>query len=314
MTSNVRTIRVYDQKKKETLDVSIDMQFFFIEEDGEKRLLNQKVDPEYKLLLTNSDDSWDYGEKGLGVKGEIEIGNISNIFGAEQLVSEDAEVGIAFEWLSKSSSQRGIFPLEAKLNNGIDKNQIQFEYYFENRKLFGEVGLSLVLYLKNSGYLFQPGQARLPGSILGILEEWNIILDGSGSTFPIVFVDEPSSPLWYVDFNYTEPLIEPFDKEYIAIYLNKSHDSFESIKTPKTKIDKSLYVEFLASSLQLILQNLMNCPDWNDIQSGTNCEEGSIGEVIYYFKTTFKWDFDTPEKLAISLRRDLDARVKKGEI
>ncbi|MGP3739601.1 hypothetical protein ACTWKB_13250 [Bacillus sp. 4A_MP2] len=158
------------------------------------------------------------------------------------------------------------------------------------------------------------GQSQLPGTILGKLVEWAIILDGSGSTFPIVLVNEPDKPLWYVDFNYTEPLVEPFDKEYIAIYLNKAHVAFPSIQNPKTKLDQTLYVEFLASALQLILQNLMECPDWYDIQDGRNCEEGSIGQVMHYFKTTLNWDFDTPEKLAMSLRKDLETRVKTGEM
>ncbi|MBM6618661.1 hypothetical protein [Bacillus suaedaesalsae] len=129
-----------------------------------------------------------------------------------------------------------------------------------------------------------------------------------------MIVNEPNKPLWYVDFNYSEPLVEPFDKEYIAIYLNKAHIAFPSVQKPKTKIDQALYIEFLSSALQLVLQNLMECPDWQDIQDGRNCEEGSIGEVMYYFKTTFGWDFDTPEKLAISLRKDLEKRIKLGEM
>ena len=149
---------------------------------------------------------------------------------------------------------------------------------------------------------------------MGELAEWVVILDGSGSTFPIVVVNEPDKPLWYVDFNYSEPLVEPSEKEYIAIYLNRAHAAFPSIEKPKTKLDQALYVEFLAGALQLILQNLMESQDWQDIQDGKNCEEGSIGQVMHYFKTTLNWDFDTPEKLSMSLRKDLEVRIKAGEM
>lgn len=306
--------RFYDEAMEELLNVSIECSFFYREEDGAKYILNQAMDYEFKTLLSNEDDSWEYGERGFGISGNIILGNPSCLFGPTQLVAAASEIGFAFQWISKQSLQRGIIPF-ATIKNGADYNvNIPFEYYFLKDKLFGEVHISLVMYLKKTSRNSMRGQAKFPGIILGELAEWDIILDGAGSTFPIVIVDEADSPLWYVDFNYTEPLIEPFDKEYIAIYLNKAHVAFSSIQKQKNKFDQALYVEFLASALQLILQNLMECDEWSDIQVGRNCEEGSIGQVMYYFKTTLNWNFDTPEKLAISLRKDLESRVKIGEI
>lgn len=306
--------RFYDEALEELLNVSKDYHFFYREEDGFTHFLNQTEDYEYKILLNNEDDSWDYVEKGLGLTGSITLGEASSLFGPTQLVAADAEIGIALQWVSKQSSQRGIVPISTITNNTPNDFVIPFEYYFFNDKLFGEVNISLIIYLKKPSQKSLSGQANLAGIILGTLIEWDIVLDGEGSTFPIVIVEEQNSPLWYVDFNYTEPLIEPFNKEYIAIYLNKSHVAFSAIYEPKTKLDQSLYVEFLASALQLILQNLMEFEEWQDIQHGKNCEGGSIGQVIYYFKTTLKWDFDTPEKLAISLRKDLERLVKLGEL
>ena len=236
------------------------------------------------------------------------------MFGPTQLVNTDAELGLALQWLSKQSSQRGVIPLATITSTTPNEVTIPVDCYFQKDKLFGEVHISLFVYLKKASINSMRGQAQLPGTNLGKLVEWAVILDGSGSTFPIVMVNEPDKPLWYVDFNYSEPLVEPFDKEYIAIYLNKAHVAFPMIQKPKTKIDQALYVEFLAGSMQLILQNLMECPDWQDIQDGRNCEEGSIGQVMHYFKTTLNWDFDTPEKLAMSLRKDLETRVRTGEM
>lgn len=306
--------RLYDEAMEELLNASIDLEFFYIDENGLKQALNQIENYEYKTLLRNDDDSWDYVEKGFGLTGNVTLGRTSSLFGSTQLVNSDAELGIALQWLSKQSSQRGVIPL-ATISSSIPNDLIvPIDYYFQKDKLFGEVHISLVFYLKKASRNSTRGQAQLPGTILGKLVEWVVILDGSGSTFPIVIVNEPDKPLWYVDFNYSEPLVEPFDKEYIAIYLNKAHVAFQSIQKPKTKLDEALYVEFLAGALQIILQNLMESSDWQDIQEGRNCEEGSIGQVMYYFKTTLNWDFDTPEKLAMSLRKDLETRVKKGEM
>ncbi|USK29919.1 hypothetical protein LIT32_07360 [Bacillus sp. CMF21] len=314
MANKVSMHRLYDEAMEELLNISTDLHFFFREEDGSKQILNQTEDYEYKTLLRNDDDSWDYVEKGFGLSGNVILGSPSSLFGPTQLVNADAELGLALQWLSKQSSQRGVIPLATITSITPNDVIIPIDFYFLKDKLFGEVHISLVVYLKKASHNSMRGHAKLPGTILGKLVEWVVILDGSGSTFPIVIVNEPDKPLWYVDFNYSEPLVEPFDKEYITIYLNKAHVAFQSIQKPKTKLDQALYVEFLAGALQLILQNLMECPDWKDIQDGRNCEEGSIGQVMHYFKTTLNWDIDTPEKLAMSLRKDLETRVKSGEM
>ncbi|WP_338654208.1 hypothetical protein V6B14_21265 [Sporosarcina psychrophila] len=314
MANKVNMYQLYDEAMEERLDVSTNLQFFYKADDGIKQILHQTADYEYKTLLSNDDDSWDYVEKGLGLTGNLVLGCTSSMFGPTQLVGADAELGIALQWLSKQSSQRGVIPLATITSETPNDVIIPVDYYFEKDKLFGEVHISLIVYLKKASHNSLRGQAQLSGTILGELVEWVVILDGSGSTFPIIVVNEPDKPLWYVDFNYSEPLVEPFSSEFIAIYLNKAHVAFPSIQKPKTKLDQTLYVEFLAGALQLILQNLMECPDWQDIQDGENCEEGSIGQVIHYFKTTLNWDFDTPEKLSMSLRIDLETRVKAGEM
>lgn len=305
--------RSYEESMEELLKPSSDLHFYYKDHNGDKQILSQKEDYEYKTLLSDPDDSWDYVERGFGIKGNVILGNPSSLFGPSQLIDTGAELGCALQWVSKQSSQRGVEPI-ATINRASSSNLvIPVDCYFQKDKLFGEVHLSLILYLKKASNNRGKGQAKLSGTILGTLFDWVLILDGSGSTFPIVIVNEPDKPLWYVDFNYSDPLVEPFDKEYIAIYLNKFHHAFTSIYKPNTKLDFAMYVEFLAGAMQIILQNLIESSDWNDIQHGRNCEEGSIGQVMYYFKTTHNWDFNSPEKLAMSLRKDLELRVKTGE-
>jgi hypothetical protein len=314
MANKISMYRTYDDAMEELLNVSTDLQFFYKDNDGFTQILNETEDYEFKTLLSNDDDSWDYVEKGFGISGNLMLGSPSSLFGPTQMVNADAELGIALQWVSKQSSQRGVIHLATIKSTTPDDIIIPINYYFQKDKLFGEVQISLVIYLKKASRNSMRGQAKLSGTVLGNLIEWVVILDGSGSTFPIVIVNEPDKPLWYVDFNYSEPLVEPFDKEYIAIYLNQAHAAFPSIQKPKTKIDQALYVEFLSGALQLILQNLMESVDWQEIQRGENCEEGSIGQVMHYFITTLNWELDAPEKLAISIRKDLETRVKTGEM
>lgn len=306
--------RIYDETMEDQLIPIIELEFYYINIDGSKEELNETEDYEYKTILSNFDDSWEYHNYGFGIAGNLHLGNPSNLFGRSGLVNTDAELGFALQWISKQSSQRGVIPLATIKYTTTNNVSIPIDYYFNKDILFGEVNLALIVYLKKESASSLPGQAQLPGTILGQLVEWVVITDGSGSTFPIVVVNEPNNPLWYVDFNYTDPLVEPFNKEYIAIYLNKAHVAFSSIHKPKTKLDQALFVEFLAGAMHLIIQNLMESSFWSDIQNGQNCEEGSIGEVMFYFKNTLNWEYDTPEKLAISLHKDLEDRIKRGEI
>lgn len=314
MANKISMYHVYDDHLEEFLNVSDDTTFYFYDEQGQTQFLKQTVDYEYKTLLSNNDDSWEYGRYGFGLSINLTVGSAASLFGIDSLQNIDAKIGIALQWMSKQSSQRGIVPITTITHDSPNNLTIPITHYFPKELLYGEVVVSIVLYLKTASKTQANGQAQLVGTILGELIEWVIILDGEGSTFPIVIVSEPEKPLWYVDFNYNEPLIEPFDKEFIAIYLNKAHDAFTAIQNPKIAVEQALYVSFLAGALQLIIQNLMQCNDWFDIQNGRNCEEGSIGEVIHYFITTFEWDLDTPEKLAMSLHKDLEKKVKAGVI
>lgn len=310
MAKKIQMYKMYDEVLHELVGVESSIQFYYLDAQKQMTPLVEEIDYEYKTLLNDNEDGWDYVESGFGIHGQLTLHNPLSLF--TELVNEDAELGVALQWISKQSLQRKVIPLATITQVTTSEMTIPINYYFDKHQLFGEVNITFVLYLKKASHKPMFGEAVLTGTVLGELVEWQIILDGSGSTFPIVIINESDKPLWYVDFNYSEPLLEPFDKEYIAIYLNEAHPAFPSIHKPKNKLDQTLYIEFLASALQLIIQDLMQCSDWADIQECRNCEEGSIGQVMHYMKKTLEWDLDRPEKLAISLRRNLAARVKAG--
>lgn len=305
--------RSFNKKIEELLDVTHKVEFYYFDNSGNKYNLLTKEEYNKKIILSNEDDSWDFSEKGMGMSGSITIGFSSVLFGNSGIVNTDAEIGVALEWQSKQSLKRHIIPISVITYQTRNNVNIPFELYFNKEDFFGEIDLSIIIFLKKTSVTPLKGEATIVGTVLGELIGFTVILDGLGSTFPIVIVDEPNKPLWNIIFNYSEPLLEPFNIEYITIYINKSHNGFKHLHSPKSNLDKLLYVEFLASVLQLIIQNVMESPYWNSIKSGIDFEEESIGEVIYYFITTFNLDLDTPEKMAYSIRLFLDQKVKVGE-
>ncbi|MFI8492685.1 hypothetical protein ACIGC1_07205 [Peribacillus butanolivorans] len=310
MANQINMYRLFDEDLHQALKPNTSVSFFYINEHEKLQTLHQKIDHDHKLLLYNDEDSWDYFEHGFGLFGELTFQQPYALFAPDGLANEDAEIGVALQWTSRQSSQRGVVPLANITASSARDFIVPIHYYFSKDKLFGEILLEIVFYLSKSSEQPSRGQASLAGTILGGLKTWPIILDGAGSSFPVVIVNEPDKPLWYVEFQYTEPLIEPFDKEYITICTNKAHPAFSQLQRPETKLAKALKVEFLAGAMQLIFENIMACSDWHDIQNGMNCEEGSIGEAIHYFYSTSYWDFNSPEKFAASLRKDFQARLE----
>ena len=122
---------------------------FYKDEEGSRQILKQTEEHDYKTLLSNEDDSWDYGEKGFGIFGNVILGNPSVLFGPTQLVNVDAELGLALQWVSKQSSKRGVIPLAVIKSTTPNDVTIPIEHYFPKDRLFGEVHISLVIYLKS---------------------------------------------------------------------------------------------------------------------------------------------------------------------
>lgn len=67
--------------------------------------------------------------------------------------------------------------------------------------------------------------------------------------------------------------------------------------------------EILAGAMQTIVLNAMVGDSWDEIVKGEGLEEGSIGQAINYFISTFAWDTSSPERLAMSIRKDFDSRM-----
>jgi hypothetical protein len=164
--------------------------------------------------------------------------------------------------------------------------------------------------LKNPGVSLDHEKhlANTAGVLLGTFDQFTIILDGNGSMFPIVEVFEPSQPLWWVRCDWTDPLIDRFDED-IQICLNGCHPNYKLLKTESGLKGSPLLIEIIASALQIIVEKLKESEYWEDIISGRNYEQGSIAEAANYFITNFQWDTHSSERLALTIRKDLESRI-----
>lgn len=253
---------------------------------------------------------WDPKIHDLKLYQTLHISNPFFLFGTRGLVPVNSRVGLAYKWYSKDSSQIRVEKICEFSKSEINELITEVNFKIPKGLIRGKVTFEVVIYFANDDNNPEDSQLLIkPGTILGTLEKYSIYLDGSSSIFPIVEVQEPFKPLWWVKIDFDEPLFDQFKEENVAIVINKSHKFSRQLKLENGLSSSALLMEIVASGLQIIIEKTMNMGDW-DLILNNESEEGSIGEAIYYFISTFEWDYSSPESLAYTIREDLEHRLK----
>lgn len=274
---------------------------------------NQNQNNEYKaehIFLQDEDALWEPDKYNLIVEKKIYINNPAFLFTENGIAAPDAILGIALNWFSKTSNQRGSTKIGSITRAQISPFSIELKQEFLKSQLHGEVTLEIVIYLEEAPRFQAAWYSNQPGTILGTLDTQLIILDGSGSSFPILEVHAPGMPLWFVNFNSADLLTDPFTEEFVCINFNSAHKNYRYINDKKGDFNAPMLVEALAGALQVIVQKTLDSPEKENIINGFNVEEGSIGQAVHYFLKTFNWDTSAPEKLAETIRKDLESRIE----
>ncbi|WP_330948742.1 hypothetical protein [Virgibacillus sp. MG-45] len=234
---------------------------------------------------------------------EFGIENTRFLFGENGLTGNDGVLGIAVRWHSRDSAQQKVVP--ATVINSVDDHiDYQMNLRIQKGTVRGKVSFEVILYVVKPAH----GQIHLvSGTVLGVLRSSLLLFDGNTSMFPILEVNNPNKGLWWVDCNFTDPSIEPFDDEHVAIVINKGHRHYKQLKIEKGIGSSPLMLEIVATGLQIIIETVKSSGSWQDILAN-NSETGSIGEAIYYFINTFPWDTSSPENLLRTMREDFNSR------
>ncbi|WP_449540454.1 hypothetical protein [Ferdinandcohnia sp. Marseille-Q9671] len=247
---------------------------------------------------------WDPDIHNLILSQEIVIANPMFLFNTGGLVTSDSVIGVALRWYSKDSSQYNVFPAGEISYSDVSNKVININVEIPEGNLRGKVTFDIVLYLAKQGLSMKNAVA---GTILGVLENKQIIFDGESSIFPIVEVNDPKKPLWWVTCDIDEPLYDRFTEDNVAIVINTGHKNSRLLKIEKGIGSSPILMEIIATGLQIIIEKVKESGDWQQILTNKS-EPGSIGQAIYYFVNTFNWDVTSPENLAKSIREDFDKR------
>lgn len=263
------------------------------------------------LQLEDSACKWHPEEYELEIECSSTINTPSFLFGEKGLAALDQGIiGVAIIWMATDSGVRGVREIGELSHKTAGPAVINGRIMFPSQLLRGTLILQTALFLKSKGNISASEQhlAHNPGTILGVLDETKVLIDGNGSMFPVHTVFTPSEPLWWVICNWEDPTQDQFTDDFFCIYLNSAHKDFGELNVNEGIKSSPLLMEIVCSSLQILVMKVLNDPVYKaDTVSGKDLRPGSISSVINYFIHVYGWayDPDNPGDLAISIRKSL---------
>ena len=220
----------------------------------------------------------------------------SKISGCEVL-----PVDLTYEFLSSQNDEEMVVPLDLEFAAGM---------------LSGKLTVRYSLYLKKApeGKAVK-GTATVCGTMLGELTDpLEIEIDGEGSFFPIVTVERPDMPLWWIDSdNLEDPLTDPMDQEFFCFVINTKHRDYSKLYAKKgLAIDTPLYREVFSAALEEMFRRLYLNKDViaDKMKIADQGDEGSIALCFDYMRRNMEIEVDTPERLHISIRKAVERQMK----
>lgn len=290
---------------------SIELSYY---DDGESHDLD--VDDAYSIKNKNGvatiEDPrymWDPETHNLKISKSIKIENPQLLFGENGIATNKSVLGLAMMWISNNSDQRGIVPFCTFTESDMEVSAV-FNKDFKKSQLRGSITLQTVVYLVSCDDMDSLSyMAKDSGTILGSLDNLQLLIDGDGSTFPIVTVSEPGEPLWSVFYNKNaDPLQDKFDEENVYIKLNDKHPNYDALKIKENFKDSQIVIEVLSSALMVIVQSVKDSlgDEWDAMLSNGDFAAGSIAQAVYGFVHGLKWNVSSPAELSVSIRKFFD--------
>lgn len=245
----------------------------------------------------------------------IDLTSIINVpvflFGEKGLAASDGGIiGIAVMWMAPDSNSRGVIPVGEISRKSMAPYVLHHTIRFSSKMLRGTLILQNILYVKHRGNPegIEKYQAGEPGTILGILDETRVIIDGNGSIFPIHEMASPANPLWWVTCNWSDATEDKFTDENFCIYLNSAHKDFAALNSNEGIQKSPLLLEIVCSALEILVSKVMGDPVAEQaVRTGEHMLPGSIASVVNFFIHRFDWhiDKDNPQQLAMDIRMSL---------
>ena len=287
-TNQVALYRKIDEAKIEEAQVHFSpLELFYNDsnEDDPKPIdMNSLEDAD--IQINEFDSMWSPHENNLNIKQTLLVDNHKVLFGDEGVTCKENTIGYAVHIHSRNSGFQKILQIGSFRYN--DENvQINFDYNFKAQSIRGTVNLDFFLFVKQANET-KPFFANKPGMKLTLedLNSFSIIVDGSGSSFPITEFSDKDGPLWKVNKNWTEASEDNFDSSQLSLMFNTKHSMFNKINKGEGQANKMLTGTITLQAMAMIINEVINV-EKNDIEDEDSLIPGTILAVVSYWVETF---------------------------
>jgi len=293
--------------------------FTYTGRDGtDNDLTYEEAEVTSSVNCLKTDGVWNADNFNLCVRRTVALKGYKKLFGPDGLACRNAKLGMGFVWTSADSKQRGAIPIIAfgiseeeqkeKSDHSFVQGEIDAE--FAPARLRGDIEFDVMLYIAQAGTPASDEMhlANQEGFILGTLDSFVLRLDGTGSLFPVFEVFEHDKPLWSVRCDWIDPTVDSFS-ESVSININKAHSNYKFIDRTQKTYCSQLLVEVMSAALCCIMEKIRSEKYLDQMLGTDEMEPGSVGEAVRYFANTLNWDFSTPDRLSLSIRKFFDGRL-----
>lgn len=308
MNGNILTLhKMIDNDLLDDIDIELDsFNLSYTDNNDFDKLLTLNDIDESKVYLGEAREYWDANNDNLKVQRNINLTHPESLFGPRGVATENTKLGIAYQIHSKSSGFQETKDLGVELtSNTVGKISVNFNYEFPPASIKGEVNVNIFVFVRES----DKEDARFAsekGVELGVIDHFQLVIDGEGSNFPIVEVNHPGNPLWQLIMKWTDITQDSFDIEYVRLEMNKAHEMYDYI-FKDTKPSLFLLYEILSDVMTQIIYKAVNDDDYTD-----NPEDPeSIANVVSYWVSTYEVDINSLESISYSLRNKLGNSIGK---
>lgn len=309
--NNIHLFPIYD-KEVSPVQLTSTYEFSYDNEEGKSFPLQINEETNNLGFIVDEEEAWNIGKYGININRHIHLENLNVLFGDSDfaIACKNSKIGVAFLWASKDSCQRGVLPL-GSFSEITDEFNENLNFVINKGQLRGVVELSIVLYLKKHPSIIYDNENRFAdkeGIILGYLDTYYIKLDGQGSFFPTMVIEDKGGPLWSVVCDWKDDIKNDLLEESVMVLLNKSNPNYIFIDRKNKAFNRQLAIEVFASAFSNILEEVRTKNGFADLDDG---EPGSIASALVYIRDTLNWDFSTPITLSKSIRSYFDKNLKK---
>ena len=293
MNNNTRMYKTLSSSEIAKLGIKIDRNYYYITENDIKEIKEQKFDNtshEKIYQLIDEDYEWNPKIHSLIMDISVSLKDCSSIFGTNGSCYEDSIVGVGLTWKTdKSKIKRCIKICE------ITKDSKDITVPVNSIKL-DDVSSNITF--KVFFYIVSPGKTngiKYFGNEQGIILHeqvmWTIIINGTGSIFPIIEIED-EGPLWTYMCDIDDICEDYFDNEHIEIRINTKHPAYEFIHPKSQTYNVYFLNELMSNAIATIIMDIRSKQSNGKIDLDEDFESGSILQAIKYFNDKLNFDIN----------------------